>query len=149
MLQLTGHTTHQLQPLDVAFLRPFRNTSTKHKRNGCVKKKLMEEQHLRRQRRVPSARPADRNVFSDHHFVPSETLEVDENVADEPTSSKGGIGEVGCRKGDGKGLGKGGGMAREVLGAFWEELCGGDGSVERHTEEIKTSSPYWLGKSMH
>ncbi|KAG8225501.1 hypothetical protein J437_LFUL017276 [Ladona fulva] len=31
----------------------------------------------------------DRNVFSDHHFVPSETLEVDENVADEPTSSKG------------------------------------------------------------
>ncbi|KAG8223924.1 hypothetical protein J437_LFUL003731 [Ladona fulva] len=36
---------------------------------------------------VPKA-TVKRHAYN-HHFVPSETLEVDENVADEPTSSKG------------------------------------------------------------
>lgn len=107
MLQLPGHTTHRLQPLDVAFFGPlqtyFNQAQEKWLRQSVGKtisqfqiSGLLNEAYGKAATvgtaesafRAAGIWPVNRNVFSDHHFVPSEALVVEENLTDEPNCYK-------------------------------------------------------------
>lgn len=106
MLQLPGHTTHRLQPLDVAFFAPlqtyFNQAQDKWLRHNVGKTitqlqiaGLLNEAYGRAASvgtaesafRGAGIWPVNRNVFCDHHFAPSDSLTV-EKIADEPSSEE-------------------------------------------------------------
>lgn len=92
LLQLPGHTTHRLQPLDVAFFKPMKTfyTQATEKWLNCnpavevtelqVVRLLAEAYEKARELKIENGFrtvgicPVDRRVFEEHHFVPSDNL---------------------------------------------------------------------------